>query len=203
MAKTFRYADDTDDDTFDSDGLLRDGERHRVPLFMRNSSGRAVTLTGAHNLPIDARARKAGYVFTDTSRDEPSRAIDHAVRRAQLSAAYRGGLAAGDFVTIDGERFRVLGYTAEDRMVIDADEPDAEAAYETAKADLADAWKRPRKGDDDDDDDEEHKSKRKKRSDMEFEMAGPLSDADVRAIDEIKRAAYLDSVEALESAWKR
>ena len=97
-----------------------------------------------------------------------------------------------------------MGYRDNGKMVLaDAEGLDADdlkrQAYEDGVAAMTDAWKRRK---DKDDDEEENKKRKKKRSDMEQELAGPLSDAIERS-DAIRREAYEQSVRDLEDAWRK
>ena len=143
MARTRRYELD-DEDAADENGILRDGARIRVGVQMLNSAGRP--LVDGLGQPLAGGSRWSGYVFVDEHKGS-QRAVDHELRKAQLSAAWRGGLRAGDQLTIGDQRLDVLGYNADDRLVLaDASELDREAgldadsikqqAYDAAVAEL-------------------------------------------------------------------
>ena len=92
-------------DAFDDNGVIRDG----VTML---HSGVSQEMVAGHTL--DRRLQAADRC----PRWPPlGGGGDHELRRRQLAEAWRGGLQAGDEVVVDGERFEVLGYNAEDRMV--------------------------------------------------------------------------------------
>ena len=204
MARTRRYELD-DEDAADENGILRDGARIRVGVQMLDSAGRP--LVDGLGQPLAGGSRCSGYVFVDEHKGS-QRAVDHELRKAQLSAAWRGGLRAGDQLTIGDQRLDVLGYNADDRLVLaDASELDREAgldadsikqqAYDAAVAELSNAWRtRPtvdQEPDDDIDLDQDEDDEEDERMDVRDEAAA----------DAIRRAAWEQSVRDLQDAWKR
>ena len=198
-----------EDDAFDSNGVMRDGVGMRVGTMMRDgvevaegimmydepvplgdstddfltdSEGRA--LVDAFGAPLSTHYGRKGYAFMDA--DRSVREQNYQLRKAQLSSAWRGGLTLGDEVIIDGERMRVAGNNRENNKPIlgDADTVDAaERAYDEYKKHISGAWK-----------------KQKEPKEREWEIAGPLSDSQR---DEVKEAAWRDSVADLENAWRK
>ena len=221
-ARRYFYKDQEIDeaDALDDNGIIKDGVTLHYPVYLKDGSGNL--LDDGLGQPLPAEGRRCGYVFTTDARAE-RRLEDRDFHRAELSARYKGGIAAGDHVSIGDRRLEALGYNPENGKLVLADtaELDGESlkeeAYTAYKQDLSDAWKtRPttdadvggscktssgaqgtwRKGKD-------GKvvctpDKDGQPSDNEFAMAGPLSDAET-----IRREAWEQSVRDLESAWRR
>ena len=194
-------------EAFDSNGVMRDGVGMRVGTMMRDgvevaegimmfdrpvplgdpvvtdSGGRA--LVDAFGSPISTHYGRKGYTFIDA--DRSVREENYQLRKAQLSAAWKGGLELGDNVDIGGRHMRVAGNNHEGTKPILGDAVDttdaAERAYDEYKKHLSGAWK-----------------KQKKPSDREWEVAGVLSDSESA---KIKEAAWRDSVEELQNAWRK
>ena len=132
-----------EEDAYDESGMIKDGVRMHVPLMMCDSNGHMLVDALGEPLPSNG-GRVAGYVFRDT--DNTVREENYQLSKAQLSAAWRGGLRLGDEVMIGDQRMRVSGNNRDNNRPIlsDASTVDADAqqsAYEISKRQLADAWK--------------------------------------------------------------
>ena len=196
----------SEEDAFDENGVMRDGVGMRVGTMMRDgievaegimmfdrpvplgdlvvtdSEGRM--LVDAFGEPINPRWNRRGFVYMDA--DRSIREENCQLRKAELSARWKGGLQLGDEVIIDGERMRVSGSNREGTKPIlgGADTVDAaERAYDGYEKHLSGAWK-----------------KQKEPDFKEWECAGPLSDCES---SEIKEQAWRDSVEELSNAWRK
>ena len=223
MSKTFRYQDEIDDDDdFDENGLLKDGKSARVRLEMRDSAG--YLLVDASGRPLPAEGRTAGYVFADANAER--RVQDYDFQKAELSSRWKGGLEAGDHLTIGDKRFEILGTNPNNGKLVFADTEGLDAgeikqqAYNDGVAATVNAWKtRPvtdqepgdacttaegiqghwRRG-------QNGKLVCKpsgdcEPSDNEWAMSGPLSDqSDAQAIKDAARLEYEDN---LRNAWRK
>ena len=199
-----------EDEAFDSNGVMRDGVGMRVATMMRDgvevaegimmydrpvplgdstdnflTDGEGRALVDAFGSPLSPHYDRRGYTFIDA--DRSVREQNHQLRKAELSAAWKGGLKLNDEVIIDGERMRVAGNNRENNKPILSDAVDAddaaERAYDEYKKHLSGAWK-----------------KQKEPIEREWEVAGPLSDSQG---DEIKEQAWRDSVVAVSNAWRK
>ena len=140
----------------DDDDILQDGQSVRVPLMMRDGAdddahsfltdGQGHMLTDAFGAPLSPHYGRKGYAFVD-GRDNTIREQNRDLRKAELSVAWRGGLALGDEVTLGGQRMQVAGNSREgDKPLLsDASTVDAStvkrAAYEAGVAAMTDAWR--------------------------------------------------------------
>lgn len=204
MTRVFRYQDEQLDD--EDDTILKDGETYRVPVFLRDLAD--YVLVDGLGQPLDATAgRRSGYVFADHGHDV--RESNRDLRKAMLSAEYRGGLVAGDLVKLGDRDMVVAGYDDAGKIhLADASAADADElkrqAWEDSVAELGDRWRSRPPRDEDEEEEEEQRPRKKKKKPDEWEVAGPLSDADaIQRSDAIRREAWEASVRDLEDAWRR
>ena len=144
MSKMFQYADEDEQD----DNLLKDGERLRVPMYMKDLAGNF--LVDGLGRPLPAEGRRSGFVFAD------NRPSDHAERyaqhrdyqKAELSARYRGGFQVGDHVHLGDRNMQVTGHNPETGKVILSDTAQLSAdeikreAYDAGVDAMTNAWRR-------------------------------------------------------------
>jgi hypothetical protein len=215
MAKTRYYLNDeeiSEAEAFDANGMIKDGVAMRTPAFLRDGwpgmrDSRGVTLKDAFGAPIEAAYGRRGYVFVNDAASAKRKADAYVESKLMLSSAYKGGWELGDTVTV-GDATHVItdaeptdtGYKVTFKNTARMNAEDAfalkEAARDESIARMNDAWKRSSAEAARDEEDEE----RRKRKDREFELAGPLSDSKAQ---QIKDAAYNESVTRLQDAWRR
>ena len=199
-AKKAYYYDTTTGDPIDEEdalecGIMKDGVALKVPMYMRDSDGNALILTDAMGEPLDPRWNRRGFVFVDNA--DRSHPIDNShpdVQKAYISSAWNGGVKPGDVVNINGRQMIGTHFTDEgdvefvDIQTLDANEL-KKRAYDEYKRHVSGNWK-----------------KQKEPKEIEWEVAGPLSDG--RSVSdaessEIKEQAWRDAVTDLENAWRR
>ena len=131
---------------------------------------------------------RLGFVYLD-GHDNTVRSQNHQVRKAELSARWKGGLQDGDPVHMGDRNLEVVGHNPKNNKLVlaDTDMVDGDQlksdAYKEYKKHLSGAWK-----------------KQKEPSEREWEVSGPLSDSQR---EDIKEAAWRDSVEELSNAWRK
>ena len=201
----------SEEEAFDSRGILRDGVSTQIPTMWRDgvevtqgiqmydtpvplgdlvvtdSEGR--TLVDAFGQPLSPKFGRMGYAFVDNSnRERPVDDSHPGVQKAYISSAWKNGVEPGDVVNINGRPMVGTQFTDESHVefvdinTLDADEL-KEDAYQQYKKHVSGAWK-----------------KQKEPKEVEWAVAGPLSDAQS---SEIKEQAWRDAVTDLENAWRK
>ena len=181
----------TEDEAVDENGIVKDGVTMRSPIYLTDARGR--TLTDAFGQPLPAGGGRSGFVFVDDTDNDQRRREDYDFAKAKLSAEWKGGLEAGDPVTIAGQRLHVLGYRRDNGKMVLGDAVDGDAlkeqAYNISKQELSDAWRR------------------RPTADVE-EVINTINDIDAddgQSVDAqaLKDAAWLEGVERLRNAWRK
>lgn len=222
-----------DDDDTDDTSVLRDGETRTIPVFMRDTmdekgnvvhtSATVLRDSGLRYDPIyNCLVRDAASV--EDAEDDQTDGDTFADRqsmldwqKAELSARWKGGVSTGDLVRIKDQNYVVRGHPSanifqlqlQDATTLDADGINElkEAAYLDYAYDIEHAYlgdRKPKKT-------KRTAAKTKKEAEEEpekdeFELAGPLSDAqtvlsgDARAL---KDACYEEYRREIENAWRR
>ena len=240
MSITRRYEVEDDEEAYDADGILKDGQVARIRMIMRDGAtvsegiardldeydkrARGRMLVDAMGEPISGPNRRPGFVYATDADSGARRALDRDYAKAELSSRWKGGLSDGDQFTLGTRGMEVTGRNPETGKVVlsDASQVDADdakrEAYNDGVAAMTEAWKTRPVADTEPGDacttsnGSAGKWRRgpnglvcrpdneREPSDNGFAMAGPLSDSDARAV---KDAAYAESVEALQNAWRR
>ena len=147
---------------YDDDGdILKDGESMRVPMYFCDTMDAAGNIVETHAQVLDGSQRfhdgmggavgfRPGYVFDNAYASDAAalhRAQTRDFAKAELSAAWKGGLAQGDRVQFDGRMVEVLGHNDAGQVrIADASAVDAgavrEKMYAAYDAEVSALWSR-------------------------------------------------------------
>ncbi|MFO1099308.1 MAG: hypothetical protein U1E81_13855 [Xanthobacteraceae bacterium] len=137
-----------DDDDERERGLLRDGERRRVPTYLMDSVQRALAVSDAYGRSSDAALSRPGPRFAPELTQD-SNGPDHDELRefadAERAAEWKGGLQVGDRVDLGKRSFVVDQRDVDGRTRLALDRRSAEEikeqAYQTYDSELQNAWR--------------------------------------------------------------